>query len=258
MLDYNLVIPMAGLGSRFLDAGYTTPKPLLPIGEFKMFETVIANLLSPGLRQVSLVAPGHFNLSTACSALSDQLCIEVTLTAIDEVTSGPSTTVAIGLEALDRNLPVIVANSDQFLSFEINKWLVDIESRDLDGSILVMRDRDPKWSFAKINSEGLVVEVREKKVISDLATCGVYYFRSPSDLSIAIAKQFESNDTVNGEYYVAPLYNYFAQQGKSVGIFDLGPVSEVMFGLGTPIDYESFLLSEAMQLALEINRESLG
>ena len=258
MLHYNLVIPMAGLGSRFLDAGYTTPKPLLPIGEFKMFETVITNLLSPGLCQVSLVAPGHFNLSAACSALSDQLGIKVTLTEINKVTSGPATTVEIGLGALNRNLPVIVANSDQFLSFEINKWLVDIESRDLDGSILIMRDRDPKWSFARINSEGFVLEVREKEVISDLATCGVYYFRSPSDLRDAISKQFRSKDTVNGEYYVAPIYNFLAKQGKRVGIFDLGPVSKVMFGLGAPFDYESFLASDSLAIALKQSRRHLA
>jgi len=249
---------MAGLGSRFTEAGYITPKPLLPIGEFRMFEIVIANLWSPGLLQVSLVAPAHFKLANACSALTDKLGIRVSLTEIGEVTSGPATTVAIGLEALDRDAPVIIANSDQFLSFKIDKWLTDIENRDLDGSILVMRDRDPKWSFAKINSEGLVIEVREKEVISDLATCGVYYFRSPSDLSREIASQFESNDTVNGEYYVAPIYNYFAQQGKSVGIFDLGPVSEVMFGLGTPIDYEGFLVSDSFDAALKLSRRRLA
>jgi NDP-sugar pyrophosphorylase family protein len=258
MLDYNLVIPMAGLGSRFRDVGYLTPKPLLPIGEFRMFETVIANLASPGLRQVSLVAPSKFNLSDECSAISDKLGIEVTLTEIDEVTSGPATTVALGLDALTLDLPVIVANSDQFLSFAISTWLGDIESRDLDGSILVMRDSDPKWSFAKVDSDGMVVKVREKKVISNLATCGVYYFKSPSDLRIAILKQFQSKDSVNGEYYVAPLYNYLALEGKSVGVLDLGPVSEVMFGLGTPIDYETFLLSETMHLALEITRRCLG
>lgn|GEM_PF-4820419 len=115
------MIPMAGLGSRFQDAGYITPKPLLPIGEFGIFETVIANLLSLGLCQLSLVASRKLNLSMACSALSDQLSIKVTFTEIDEVKSDPATTVAIGLEALDRNLPVIMANSDQFLSFAINK-----------------------------------------------------------------------------------------------------------------------------------------
>lgn len=251
------MMPMAGLGSRFAKAGYVTPKPLLPIGEFRMFETVIANLWSPGLRQVSLVAPLHFNLSKTCAALSDKLGIEISLTEITEVTSGPATTVAIGLEALDRDLPVIVANSDQFLSLEIDKWLDDIESRDLDGSILVMRDTDPKWSFAKIDSEGFVEEVREKEVISDLATCGVYYFRSPYDLGRAITLQVEENGTVNNEYYIAPIYNYFVQQGKLVGVFDLGLVSQVMFGLGTPGDYEGFLSSVHFDKALKLSRGRL-
>jgi NDP-sugar pyrophosphorylase family protein len=257
MLQYNLVIPMAGLGSRFLDAGYTTPKPLLPIGEFRMFEIVIANLRSEGLRQVSLVASASFDLSVSCSELSKQIRLQVSLTEINEVTSGPATTVAIGLRALKEDLPVIVANSDQFLNFEINRWLVDIEERQLDGSILVMRDKDPKWSFVQINSEGLVTQVREKEVISDLATCGAYYFRSPSELTLAIERQAEREETVNGEFYVAPIYNYFITGGKRVGIFDLGQVSEVMFGLGTPVDYEKFLASNSMNAALALTRRHL-
>jgi dTDP-glucose pyrophosphorylase len=258
MFEYNLVIPMAGLGSRFVDAGYTVPKPLLPIGDHRVFEVVIANFISPGLRQVSLVAPSSFKLSRDCFMLSQKLGLPVSLIEIDKVTTGPASTVALGLNSLTRNLPVIVANSDQFLSFEIEKWLVDIEERRLDGSILVMRDRDPKWSYVKLNAQGNAVDIREKEVISDMATCGAYFFESVSYLTSLIARQSDSNQMVNGEYYVAPLYNYFEKDGKEVGIFDLGPVSKVMFGLGTPVDYESFVAGEELKIATERTKQWLG
>lgn len=258
MLEYNLVIPMAGLGSRFSQAGYKTPKPLLPIGKYRMFEVVISNFVSDGLQEISIVAPKAFQLEDECQAIAKRLGIKVHLTELTEVTDGPATTVGIGLKALETNLPIVVANSDQFLDFRIEAWLSAAQTENHAGSILVMQDNDPKWSFAKLNSEGLVEEVREKEVISNLATCGVYYFADAVDLSSLIDFQRECGVTVNGEFYVAPIYDIMAKRGDAVGVFNLGPVASAMFGLGVPADYESFLTSAAKEKAEAVAKTVLN
>jgi len=249
VLEYNLVIPMAGLGSRFTQAGYKTPKPLLPIGKYRMFEVVIANFASNGLKEISIVAPESFELEDVCVVIAKKLGIKVHLTELKEVTDGPATTVGIGLKCFENSLPVVVANSDQFLDFKIEAWLSSASAEKHPGSILVMEDDDPKWSYVSLNAEGLVEEVREKEVISNFATCGVYYFADAGDLSALIDFQRQVGNTVNGEFYVAPIFDIMAKRGDAVGVFNLGPVASVMFGLGVPSDYESFLASAAKEKA---------
>lgn len=240
---YNLVIPMAGLGSRFANAGYLTPKPLLPVGGFRMFEVVTANFANSGLAEISFVAPASFHLRDDLNDLSRKLDVQIHLVEVDGVTSGPAESAALALERLTRDYPVVIANSDQYLDFDSGKWIASCIESLVAGSILCMRDSDPKWSFARLGESGLVEEVAEKRVISDLATCGVYYFDSSKTFMAGYAEMVALDEKVNDEFYVAPIYNRLIASGLSVSAHDLGPVSEVMFGLGIPSDYEDFLAS---------------
>jgi NDP-sugar pyrophosphorylase family protein len=247
MSKYNLVIPMAGLGSRFVAEGYLTPKPLLPVGNFRMFEVVIANFATNQLESVSMVAPKSFNLASDASELSDTLGIPVHLIEVDSVTNGPAESAFLGLECLDDATPIVIANSDQFLDFSPQVWIDSAMGSSAEGSILCMRDNDPKWSYARIGADGLAKEVIEKQVISNLATCGVYFFKSSRIFKDGFLDVVARDERVNGEFYVAPIYNELIKQGLEVSVFDLGPVSEVMFGLGTPVDYRAFTESPNVQ-----------
>lgn len=238
---YNLLIPMAGLGSRFSKEGYTTPKPLLPVGQYRMFELVVANVCSPLLNEICIVAPLSFDLRQDCAALSLRLGKPVHLVEIDHVTEGPSATALLGLKTLDRELPLLIANSDQYLDFNPANWIESFVNSDSAGSILCMQDNDPKWSFARLDSEGKVAEVAEKRVVSNLATCGVYFFRSGALFEAAASRQMDKDARVNGEFYVGPTYNELITDGAVVEAYDLGPISDVMFGLGVPLDYERFM-----------------
>lgn len=238
---YNLLIPMAGLGSRFSNEGYVTPKPLLPVGQYRMFELVVANMCSPLLKEICIVAPLSFDLTQDCAALSLRLGVPVHLVEIDHVTEGPSATALVGLKSLDSELPLLIANSDQYLDFDPADWIESFVNSECAGSILCMEDSDPKWSFARLDVEGKVIEVVEKRVVSNLATCGVYFFRSGALFESAAKRQMEMDARVNGEFYVGPTYNELIADGGTVEAFDLGPISDVMFGLGVPLDYEGFL-----------------
>lgn len=239
--EYNLVIPMAGLGSRFTQAGYLTPKPLLPVGDFRMFELVTANFLNSGLKEISFVAPASFDLRNDLDDLSERINKVIHLVEVNVLTGGPAESAMLAVNKLTSNLPIVIANSDQFLDFDSGTWISSCLESGVAGSILCMRDSDPKWSFARLDDSGFVEEVAEKRVISNLATCGVYFFESPQTFVDGYIEMSARGERVNNEFYVAPIYNQLIASGLRVTAHDLGPVSEVMFGLGIPSDYESFI-----------------
>jgi dTDP-glucose pyrophosphorylase len=251
-----LVIPMAGLGSRFVDAGYTVPKPLLDIHGVPMFELVISNLMSTSICKIVLIIPSVWGLATRMMALGDVLNVEVVVVEADDLTDGPAGSVALAKPHLNPDLPVVTANSDQYLDADLSSFYASVSSPNHLGVILGMEDNDPKWSYARLDGNGQLIEVREKIVISNLATVGVYGFISAAIMFDAFEKMRDAGGSVNGEYYVAPAYNHLLDDGGTgVIVTNLGPVGNVMHGLGIPDDYESFLLSETSSRASEIARK---
>jgi len=111
-----------------------------------------------------------------------------------------------------------------------------------DAGILVFRDTNPKWSFARTNAEGVVVEVAEKRAISDLATVGIYYYRRAGDF-IRFARQMIAKDIrVNGEFYVCPVFNEMIEAGLRVLVYEIN--ASQMHGLGTPEDLDRYLMNQ--------------
>ena len=246
-----LVIPMAGLGSRFAQAGYKVLKPLIPIHGAPMISVVTSNLMDPRIGHIVLVCQRATMENLDLRSIINPGPAQLTILAVDEITDGPAGTLEVARPALDMNLPLVVANSDQYLDSQLNDFYDDLSTGTYDGEILAMRDSDPKWSFARVNDDGLLLELREKVVISDLATVGIYGY-ARADLAFdAIAKMREARDTTNGEYYVGPAYNYLVESGKRVFVRDLGPVSTVMYGLGIPKDLDIFLNTKLSLLAAE-------
>lgn len=251
-----LVIPMAGLGSRFKDAGYEIPKPLLPIHGEEMYKVVLENLMSPEVSKVVLITPKRFNFGPLADGLSKSLGVETVVIEVDSITEGAAISVSLSRNYLDENLPIVTANSDQYVDFEAREFYLELLTQEEIGLVLTMQDSDPKWSFAKVGNSGRIVEIQEKKPISSNATVGIYGFKRAGDLFEAIDKMVQADDRTNGEFYVAPAYGYlegFSEFGA--GIWDLGPVGEVMHGIGIPADYEAFLALPISQRASERARE---
>jgi dTDP-glucose pyrophosphorylase len=244
-----LVIPMAGLGSRFSEAGYALPKPLLPIHGVPMYKVVIANLMHESVSSITIICPKKWGLGESIRALSAPLGVPVYVVEIDYVTQGPAQTVMLAEPFLDPNLPVVTANSDQYLEAELDDFYASITEPAISGGILCMEDSDPKWSYVKLSNDGFVSEVREKVVISQLATVGVYGFKTAALMLAGFRQMLDANDTALGEYYVAPSYVYLIRQGHAIAATNLGPVGKIMHGLGVPADYELFLKGPASELA---------
>ena len=165
---------------------------------------------------------------------------DVIFLGIDEITEGAACTVLLARKYIDENNPLLIANCDQIVDFDVNKFVNDCRERNLDGSILVFKDKkgDKKWSFAKINKDGLVEKVREKEPISDLATVGIYLFMRGKDYINAAIDMFVHNDRTNNEFYVCPVYNYAIASGARIGVYEIS--LESMHGLGTPDDLDAY------------------
>ena len=254
-----LVVPMAGLGSRFKSQGYTVPKPLIQIHGIEMYKVVLANLFSPQLDRVILVCPTSFNMKSLEGELSRCLGLVVRIIEVDGLTSGPAATVALARDLLDPEIPLVIANSDQYVAFEPDGFYAEIQQSDNRGLVLTMRDDDPKWSYVSVNAHNLIDRVVEKQVISDLATVGIYGFKRAGDFFQAFDSMVRAGFMVNGAHYVAPAYEFLTDfKSGIIGIHDLGPVGQVMFGLGIPEDLQSFLKLDVSRQAAERSKQLFG
>jgi NDP-sugar pyrophosphorylase family protein len=240
MSELNIVIPMAGRGSRFAEAGYTTPKPMIPIHGVPMIKIVVNNI-TPDREccYVFIVLREHAKAYGIDRDLQE-LVPGCEIVYVDEVTEGAACTVLLAREYIDSDVPLMLANSDQFVDIDMKAYLARQEEQDLDGLIMTFWADDPKWSYCRLDAEGLVTEVLEKQVVSTEATVGIYNFRRGADFVAAADRMIAAEKRVNGEFYVAPAYNELIEQGGRVGIFNIGEEGRQMHGLGVPTDLDAF------------------
>ena len=236
----NIVIPMAGRGSRFTKAGYLLPKPLLPVHGRSMIEVVIENL-RPSMphRFIFICQKEHldqFDLAATLRAAGPN----IEIIPIDHLTEGAACTVLMAEQFIDNDDALMIANCDQYVSVSMDAYFTKMVEGAFDGFIMTMSANDPKWSFIALDCEGKVINVVEKKVVSDEATVGIYNYRRGRDFVLAAREMISSKDRTNNEFYVAPVYNYMIRQGLRIGYMNIGSDRAGMYGLGVPEDLEYF------------------
>jgi len=231
----NVLIPMAGAGSRFEQAGYTFPKPLIEVNGKPMIQVVVENL-NIDANFIFVVQKSHrekYNLDTLLNLITPGCKI----VEVDGLTEGAACTALTAKEYINNDNPLFFANSDQFVEWDSNEFMYKMQESNCDGGIVTFKATHPKWSFAKIDESGLVIEVAEKNPISDNATVGFYYWKHGSDFVKSAEQMIDKNIRVNNEFYVCPVYNQAIEMGRKVKIFDV----EKMWGLGTPEDLKYYL-----------------
>ena len=234
----NVVIPMAGRGQRFAEAGYKLPKPLIPINGHPMIQVVISNLTPSGPHKFHfLVLREHverFGLADRLRAWTPDC--EIIL--VDHVTQGAACTVLHAREFIDSEESLMIANCDQYIDADIDEYLASMG--EADGLIMTMQANDPKWSFVRRDESGRVTEVVEKSVVSTEATVGIYNFRRGRDFVKSADAMIAADFRVNGEFYVAPTYNELIRAGGDVRCYHIGSLGSGMHGIGTPEDFDDF------------------
>ena len=247
----NIVVPMAGLGSRFIKAGYQTPKPFIDVDGIPMILRVVNNLtpMEP-YRFIFLARRDHEDY------IRQHMSFATNVIYVDEVTEGAACTVLLAKELINNEDSLIIANSDQLVrwndkdvvrnangiywkeSNNIQDMLNEARSNMRSGSIATFHATHPKWSYAQVGNNGLVMRVAEKKVISNLATVGIYYYRHGRLFVTAAERMIEKDVRVNNEFYVCPVFNEMIESAQTIGVY---PVKS-MVGLGTPEDLNLYKL----------------
>jgi HAD superfamily hydrolase (TIGR01509 family) len=231
----NVLIPMAGAGSRFQAAGYTFPKPLIEVKGKPMIQVVVENL-NIDANFIYVVQKEHrekYNLDTLLNLITPNCKIVET----DGMTEGAACTALLAKKHIDVDAPLFFANSDQFVEWDSNEFLYKMNETNADGGIVSFKATHPKWSFAKVDENGLVTEVAEKNPISDIATVGYYYWKHGSDFVKYAEQMIEKDIRVNNEFYVCPVFNEAIADCKKIKTFDIPK----MWGIGTPEDLDVFL-----------------
>jgi len=231
----NVLIPMAGAGSRFEKAGYTFPKPLIEVRGEPMIQVVVDNL-NIDANYIYIVQKSHrekYNLDTLLNLITPGCKV----IEVDGITEGAACTALLAKEFIDNDNPLFFANSDQFVEWNSNEFMYKMQETEVDGGIVTFESTHPKWSFAKVDNSGFVTEVAEKNPISNLATVGYYYWKHGSDFVKYAQQMIDKDIRVNNEFYVCPVFNEAIQDDKKIISFN----AKSMWGLGTPEDLELFL-----------------
>ncbi len=232
----NVLIPMAGAGQRFKDAGYIFPKPIIEINKKPMIQWVVDSL-NIKAQYIFIAQKEHvkkYNLESVLKMMEPSCKI----IELDKLTEGAACTTLLAKKFIDNSNPLIIANSDQFIEWNSSKTMYKFTSQKVDGAILTFKSIHPKWSYAKCDENKTVLEVAEKKVISNNATVGIYYWAKGNDYVNYAEQMIKKNIRVNNEFYVCPVFNEAIKDKKRVVIEEV----DKMWGLGTPEDLNEFNL----------------
>ena len=236
----NVIITMAGLGSRFREAGYNCPKYMIEAKGKTLFEWSMDSLLDYNeyvSKYIFIVrtednASGFISSKCIKYGVKDYEIIE-----LDYQTDGQATTAMLAMDYCNKDEEILIYNIDTYVEPGELKYMY----LSGDGHIPCFKGEGTHWSFVKLDSAGRVEEIKEKVRISDNCTIGAYYFGSASLYEQMYNEFYFNNNNTNKEKYIAPLYNYMLQKGKEINISLVD--SEKVHVLGTPNELEEFLKS---------------
>lgn len=233
----HIVVPMGGEGRQFAERGYTFPKPLVEVAGQPLIELVVRNLTPAEPHRFIFICRREHVQQYALGDVLRLVAPECRIVTMEKPTAGALCSVLLGVEHLQHEDELLVANADQWLDLAIGDFLSAARVARWDGAIVTFPNTHPRWSYAR-TEDGLVVAVAEKQPISRNATAGIYYFRRSVDFLHAAERMLFKNASVAGEFYVAPVYNELVLAGQRVGVYPIDGAQ--MHGLGTPEELERF------------------
>ena len=245
MRNIQLIIPMSGIGKRFIDAGYKDPKPLIEVDGYPIIKHIID--LFPGVTNISFICNEihlkETNMREILLSISPNCKIyEVS----NENRKGPVDAVSQIFNSIDNDYEVIISYCDYGTYWDFNKFIAEARSNNSDGSISCYTGFHPhmlgsdNYAFCKEENKQLI-QIKEKEPFTDnkmseYASNGTYYFKSGSIVKKYFKELIDSNINLKGEFYVSLVYNLLVRDNLKVSIFEI----ENMLQWGTPYDLEVY------------------
>lgn len=234
-----VVIPLAGRGTRFEEKGYTFPKPLIEIGNRSMIEVVLENLQLPAGSELTFICRSEHLTQFHLAEVLRLLAPGSRTIPLRNETAGALCSVLLAIDHLKPDEEVLIANGDQLFSTPLTPFYEKCRAPGIDGCLLTFSATHPRWSFAKTDADGRVIAVAEKRPISREATAGLYYFRRASDFLAGAEQMILKGLRTADQFFVCPVYNELILAGKNLRTYHLP--DGTMQSLGTPEDLENFM-----------------
>ena len=236
----NIVVPLAGQGKSFMQAGYSFPKPLIDVNGKPMIQLVVENLKPKSNHKFIFICLKEHYEKYSLSEIFDTIthgnyeCIQ-----LYGNTQGAACTVLTAINFINNDDELLIANADQIVDQSVDKFIQFSRRSKMDGTIMTFLSSHPKWSYVRVDSSGNILEVAEKKVISNNATVGIYYFKAGKDFVRLAQKMIEKDIKTNNEFYICPVFNELVLEGKKAKNFPID--KKDMHGMGTPEDLKQYL-----------------
>lgn len=232
----NIVIPIAGEARRFIEEGFLAPKPLTMVKDKHMIDVAMSSIKHhESNRYIFLVRQDHIRNYSIDKILQNTYGRNAIIVAVEKVTRGTLSTCLLAKNYINNDDPMIIWTPDAVFEPAFDVTTI---SDNIDGALVTFKANSPAHSYTLCNSDtGYATKVAEKEVISNQANTGCYYFRRGRDFIYHAEKMVEQELTVNGEFYVAPVYNLMISQGARI----ITILSEKMHVLGTPYDLSFYV-----------------
>ena len=233
-MKYNLLLPIAGKAQRFLDEGYTMPKPLIMSKDKHIIDWSMDSFDTNDCNVIFAVRLEHINNFSIDDILRRKFGEDIKIVVVDRVTDGSVSTCLLAKDLIDNELPLIIYTPDVYFEDTFNPTEIDAA---LDGFLLTFKANSPAHSYVELDDSGLATRTAEKEVISENAAVGVYYYRTGSMFVKYAEEMIEKNIRTKNEFYICPMYNLLIRDGLKVGISQV----KKMHVLGTPAELEFFV-----------------
>lgn len=241
----NILIPMAGSGSRFEEAGYSNPKPLIDIDGKPMVQYVVENLLKNGIDGTFIFVIQKEHKKYGVEKLLKSLVKKCHIISVPELTKGQLCSALRATHLIDSDEPLLIVNSDNYFIWNGSEFREKLKDDNIDGAILTFNDPQQRhhWSFARVEGSN-VTEIAEKNPISSHALAGAFAWRRGSDFVKYGNQLIDKKITVDGDYFIAPVLNEAIQDNQIIHNYKI----ESMISMGTPDELENFIKWKSMPI----------
>ena len=243
MRPLHIIMPMAGEGSRFAKAGWTTPKPLIELRGVPLFQRAIGSVALPDVKmKYSFIVRQEHIDKQHIDQLIQNILPEAQIFSVLKTTRGAVETCLVAETAIDDDDAIVVMDCDlEFRSKGYNELVKEALSQpasEADGGALVSFESvNPRYSYALVDEDGRVLRTAEKEPISNHALCGAYFFGSGKDFKRIAHQLLYEGTHGKAEFYVSLLYNYLLAEGKVVRLETM----EEYYSYGTPEELKNYL-----------------
>lgn len=215
----NIIIPIAGSNKSLLETEYI--KSLQEIERKTVLEYVFESFQAVPAKHFVVVIKREDSTQYHLDDIAKLLRPGVEVVIAEGKTMGAACTCMLAVDKVDMNEPLIIAGSDQVLLESAGLIVNNFSSRNYDGGVVIFDDIHPRWSYVKLNEEGLVIEAAEKRPISRNAVAGFYYYKKAQYFFDAAKRMILKNASVNGQFFICPAFNEMILQQQIIGTYQI-------------------------------------